>query len=163
MSTIPLRIDSRLVHEARNAGALDDRSPTAQIEHWAKIGRVVEGVLTVKSLSKVKQLARVNELDSVLRMTQTETGRVRAKVLIAKEQGVTYSADPENPDLVIQRQADGSLLRGRFSNRKFVPLGAPKRRRKSADKSKPSQIRQRAVKDARQAPENRARGRTKSP
>ncbi|MEO6995663.1 MAG: hypothetical protein ABI273_18805 [Lacunisphaera sp.] len=74
-STIPLRIDSALVHRARSAGALFDRSPTAQIEHWAKLGRVLDSVLSGKSVGKVKELARVSALDEVVTLSQTDAGQ----------------------------------------------------------------------------------------
>ena len=43
------------VNEARESAALMDRTPTAQIEFWAKLGRVMEGVLTHDAIVTVKE------------------------------------------------------------------------------------------------------------
>jgi hypothetical protein len=120
MSTIPLRIDSGLVNQAREAGAVADRPPTAQIEHWAKLGRVLDAVLTGASLFTVKKLSRVPSLDDIVAASQTKEGREKTRAVIFSHGGPTYSADPENPALILERSPDGSVKRGRFLNRKFV-------------------------------------------
>ncbi|HEY3757611.1 MAG TPA: hypothetical protein VGL42_15770 [Opitutaceae bacterium] len=122
ISSIPLRIDSELVNLARTRGALFDRPPTAQIEHWAKLGRVLESVLVGDSVAKVKQRGNVAELDQVVALSQSEKGRKKALALIAKGAGPVYEADPKTAGLVIERRADGTVRRGRFSNRQFVPI-----------------------------------------
>ncbi len=122
MSSIPLRIDSELVNLARTTGALFDRPPTAQIEHWAKLGRVLDSVLLGESVANVKRRGNVAELDQVVALSQSEKGRKKAQALIAKHAGPIYETDPRAPDLVFERRADGSVRRGRFSNRQFVPI-----------------------------------------
>jgi hypothetical protein len=122
MSSVPLRIDSELVNHARSAGAVFDRSPTAQIEHWAKLGRVLDTVLSGESIAKVKQRGKVADLDQVVALSQTERGRKRALAMIAKHGGPTYESDPSAPDLLVERRADGSVRRGRFVNRQFVSV-----------------------------------------
>jgi len=121
-STVPLRIDSGLVNQARSAGALQDRPLTAQIEHWAKLGRAVDAVFSGASASKVKQLARMSALDQVVALSQTEQGREKARALIARHEGPLYEAAPGTPGLIIERRPDGSVRRGRFANRQFVPV-----------------------------------------
>lgn len=122
MSSIPLRIDSELVNQARASGALFDRPPTAQIEHWAKLGRVLDSVLVGDSVAKVKQRGNVAALDQVVALSQSEKGRKKALALIAKHAGPVYEGDPTSPDLVVERRADGSVRRGKFANRQFVPV-----------------------------------------
>ena len=122
MSSVPLRIDSELVNLARTAGALFDRPPTAQIEHWAKLGRVLESVLLGESVAKVKQRGNVADLGQVVALSQSEKGRRKALALIAKHAGPVYETDPKTPDIVLERRADGTVRRGRFSNRQFVPI-----------------------------------------
>jgi len=130
-ATIPLRIDSQLVHQARTAGALHDRPPTAQIEHWAKLGRVLDPVLSGRSVTRMKQTARIEDLHSLVETSQTVEGRQRVLALIRRHGGPVYEADPENPDRVIERQPDGSTRRGRFVNRRFEPA-KPRTRRSVA-------------------------------
>jgi hypothetical protein len=122
MSSVPLRIDSELVNHARSAGALFDRPPTAQIEHWAKLGRVLDSILSGESISKVKQRGKVADLDQVVGLSQTERGRKKALAMIAKHAGPTYESDPSAPDLLVERRADGTARRGRFVNRRFVSV-----------------------------------------
>ena len=40
--TTAVRVSDKLVREARRVSAVDNRSVTAQIEHWAKIGKCAE-------------------------------------------------------------------------------------------------------------------------
>lgn len=122
MSSVPLRIDSELVNQARSAGAVFDRPPTAQIEHWAKLGRVLDRILSGENVAKVKQRGKVADLDEVVALSQTERGRKKALMMIAKHSGPTYESDPSAPDLLLERHADGSVRRGRFVNRQFVSV-----------------------------------------
>jgi len=122
MSSVPLRIDSELVNHARSAGALFDRPPTAQIEHWAKLGRVLDCILSGEGIAEVKRRGNVADLDQVVALSQTVKGRKRALAMIAKHAGPVYEADPGAPELIVERRADGSVRRGRFANRRFVPV-----------------------------------------
>lgn len=122
MSTIPLRIDTDLVNVARESAALMERTPTAQIEFWAKIGRVIEGVITHDALVAVKEVSKVKPLDELLAMASTPKGKQRALAVIRSHKGPTYSADTLVPGLIVETQPDGSKRRGRFANRRFLPL-----------------------------------------
>ena len=122
-ASIPLRIDSTLVHRARTSAALADRTPTAQIEHWAKLGIALEPVLSGASAARMKQTARIEDLDEIVAISQTAAGQERVRELIQRQGGPVYEADPEDPTLVIERLPDGSSRRGRFENRQFKPVG----------------------------------------
>ena len=126
-TTIPLRIDSNLVHRARSSGALLDRTPTAQIEHWAKLGLVLEPVLSGKSITRVKQTAPIQDLAKVVEFSQTEEGQKRVAALIHRYGNPVYEADPKNPELVIERSPDGTTRRGHFINRRFEPVSRRKK------------------------------------
>lgn len=122
MSTIPLRIDTDLVNVARKSAALMDRTPTAQIEFWAKLGRVMEAVLTHDAIVTVKEASQVKKLDELLAMVSTPEGKMRALAEIRRHKGPTYSADPDEPGVIIESLPDGSRRRGRFVNRRFTAL-----------------------------------------
>lgn len=126
MPTVPLRIDSELVNQARSAGSLFERPPTAQIEFWAKLGRVMEAVLTSASIAAVKQRARVKNLDEVLALTRTKKGRQKALAVIARHKGPVYTVDPNASHVILEKLPDGTVRRGKFVNRCFVedPPGA---------------------------------------
>lgn len=127
-STVPLRIDSGLVNQARSIGALFDRPSTAQIEHWVKLGRVLDTVLSGNSAAKVKELARVTVLDKVVTLSQTGAGRKQAQAIIARHRGPVYEADSSDSSVIVERSSDGSVRRGRFINRRFVPLKAARQK-----------------------------------
>jgi hypothetical protein len=84
-------------------------------------------VLSGKSIAQVKQLNRVADLDAILTMTQTAVGQSKARALIAKHKGPTYSTDPERPDVIIERLPDGTSRSGKFINRQFVAIAAKTR------------------------------------
>jgi hypothetical protein len=121
-TTLPLRIDSDLVNQARSAGAMFDRPPTAQIEHWAKLGRVLDAILSGASTLRIKQAGRVADIGRVVALSQTEKGRKKARTLIFKHGGPVYEADTEASGLIVERRPDGSSRKGRFVNRKFVAV-----------------------------------------
>ena len=122
MATVPLRIDTELVNRAREAAALMDRTPTAQIEFWAKLGRVMEGVLTHDAIVTIKDTSRVKRLDEVFALVSTPEGKERALAEIRRHKGPTYSVDPHEPAVVMESMPDGSKRRGLFVNRRFTPL-----------------------------------------
>jgi hypothetical protein len=122
-ASIPLRIDSALVHRARTSAALADRTPTAQIEHWAKLGIALEPVLSGASATRLKQAARIEDLDEIVANAQTAAGQERVRSLIQQQGGPVYEADPDNPTLVVERLPDGTSRRGRFENRQFKAVG----------------------------------------
>ncbi len=120
-TTTPLRVDQALVNQARSAGALADRPATAQIEHWAKLGRVVDAVLTGESAGKLKQLSRVESLADIIAYSQSPEGRRKARAAILQSGVPTYGTHPDFPEAVVQFKADGTKTPGRFVNRQFVP------------------------------------------
>lgn len=122
-SNMPLRVDAALVNQARNTGAVADRSATSQLEHWAKLGRVVESVLSGDSIAKVKGLSRVDNLAEILAFTQTPAGRERALKIILRSGRPTYESDPASPGFILERSPDGTVRKGRFLNRQFVAVG----------------------------------------
>lgn len=124
MSTIPLRIDAELVNEARQSASVMDRTPTAQIEFWAKLGRVLEAVLSHDAVVLMKTAARVRDVDELLARANTPQGRQRALAEIARHKGPIYSSDPDRPGVIVETRSDGSKRRGRFVNRHFTPLSS---------------------------------------
>jgi len=61
--TTAVRVSENLVREARLISAIDNRSVTGQIEHWARIGKCVEDnpELTYRLIKDI--LIGVEELD----------------------------------------------------------------------------------------------------
>jgi len=102
-----------------------DRSVTAQIEFWAKLGRVAEAVFAHDRIRLIKETGRVQDLDSLLAQVDTPEGRELAKAEIARHGAPIYGTDPAYPGLIVQKLPDGAKRIGRFVNRQFVVGQAP--------------------------------------
>jgi len=121
-STTPLRLDAALVNEARASASLFDRSPTAQIEFWAKLGRVAEAVLSHDSIKTLKATERVQDLTTLLSRADTPAGQKRAKAVIMRHGSPVYGSDSAFPGDIIETMPDGSKRRGKFVNRRFMAI-----------------------------------------
>jgi len=129
MSSMPLRIDVALVNKARTSGQLFHRSISQQVEHWANMGRVVEAVLGLSSVAKIKTLGKAPNIDRLLAGAHSQAGKKRTLALIAKKTGPRYGADSATPGGVIQYQSDGSAVPGRMVDGAFVATTKAKARR----------------------------------
>lgn len=119
-ATTPLRLDAQLVHDARSSAILMDRSPTAQVEFWAKLGRVAESVFAHDRIRTIKQMGRVQDLDALIARIDTGKGRQLALAEIRRHGTPTYGTDPMHPGFIVERRPDGSVRIGKFVNRRFV-------------------------------------------
>ena len=100
--------------------AIMDRSPTAQVEFWAKLGRVAEAVFAHDRIRLLKETGRVHDLDTLLAKVDTPEGRELAKAEIARHGTPIYGTDPAHPGLIVQKLPDGTKRLGKFVNRQFV-------------------------------------------
>ena len=121
-TTTPLRIDRTLVQEARNTATLLERTPTAQIEFWAKLGRVAEAVFAQGKILELQRAGRVQDLSALLTQTETAAGRELARAEIKRHGVPIYGTDPAHPGLIVQELPDGTRRLGRFVHREFVPV-----------------------------------------
>jgi len=121
MSSMPLRIDGDLIKEARVSGNVFHRSIARQIEHWAGLGKVLEGVLTVRSVAHIKSLKKPVDLDRLLASAGSSAGKKRTLALLAKKKGPLYGIKANRPKVLLQYQPDGTTLAGRMSKGVFVP------------------------------------------
>jgi hypothetical protein len=122
-ATTPLRFDSAFVNDARSSAALMERSVTAQVEFWAKLGRVAEAVFAHDRIRSLKETGRVQDLDGLLAKVNTAAGRELARVEIARHGTPIYGTDPAHPGRIVQKLPDGTKRLGRFVNRQFVAVG----------------------------------------
>ena len=121
MPTVPLRLDTALVNEARTAAPLFDRTPTAQVEFWAKLGKVAEAVFSTSSVRKLKATSRVENLARVIADADSPEGRSRFAALVHSKGVPLYRSAPGEPGVFIETQPGGAERRGRFVNRQFQP------------------------------------------
>jgi len=109
----PVKISDRLLARAREEAKGAHRSVTAQIEHWATLGRAVE-VMT--GHREVLALKRAGEHLAMPRyVSPQEIHDVLTRI--------TSDPDRESVKARIQIAPDGRRTRGRFEGGTFVPAG----------------------------------------
>jgi hypothetical protein len=126
----PVKISDRLLARAKAEARGAHRSVTAQIEHWATLGRAVEllaghrEVLALKRAGHRMSLppyAGPQEIHDALTHLAEDPDREGVKARIRAPGTPLYAGDPDDPDGVIQVAPDGRRTRGRFEGRTFVP------------------------------------------
>lgn len=134
----PLKVSDELYAVAKKEAKAADRSATAQVEHWAKIGRAVEAVLAHEELLTLKKTGellrpvfpsatrRKEVHDLLARVAASEDRRTVKAAVRAKGQPI-YAADPDDPEMVVQVDPDGTRTRGRIEGRRFVPADRSRR------------------------------------
>jgi hypothetical protein len=118
---MPLRIDGGLIKEARASGNVFHRSIAQQIEHWASLGKVLEGVLTIRSVAHVKSLKQPVDLGRLLASAGSSAGKKRTLALLAKKKGTLYGIKANRPKVLLQYQPDGTTVAGQMRQGVFVP------------------------------------------
>ena len=129
---MPVKLSDDLVQSARLEAAATDRSITAQIEHWAKLGRAVETALRhadVLALKRkngdlVKSFPEPAEREAVrilLERIATTTDRSAVVEKLQARGRPVYATDPRYPGIVVRIDPDGGRTPGRFMGRRFVP------------------------------------------
>ena len=128
----PLKVSDSLFAVAKQEAQATQRSITAQVEHWARIGRAVEAVLAHQELLTLKQVgelltpmypsaARRREVHDLLTRIAASTDREVTKTALRADGTPLYATDPEHPGMIIQVQSDGTRTPGRLEGRRFVP------------------------------------------
>jgi hypothetical protein len=127
----PVKVSDRLLTLAREEAESTHRSATAQIEHWATLGRAVEALVAHQDLLALKRAGQALPLPaSVARedvhrlLARLAEGRDRERVKrkIHAAGAPVYAADPDRPDLLIEIRPDGTRVRGRMQGRRFVAV-----------------------------------------
>jgi hypothetical protein len=130
----PVKLSDSLYIAAREAADVSHRSLSSQIEHWATIGRAIEGRLTVDQStllkSQVREPAATHNVSGTLQASlkaalanalQPDTQQAFAATLAENPQP-RYSTDPAFPACLIRENADGTRTPGRWSDGRFIPL-----------------------------------------
>lgn len=88
MASIPVRLSAKLATRAKEVAALQDRSLTEQVEHWARLGELVENAVSAATVYRLK--AQSYDVDARLAFSQTDEGRAKALALIESRNPVRY-------------------------------------------------------------------------
>lgn len=134
---MPVKLSDELVNVARKEAAAAERSITAQIEHWAKLGQSVEAALRHEDALAVK--ASEGKLavafpspatrDAVYQLLRNVASADHAQLGKALRRGRTvYESDPNGSGAIIRIAPDGTRARGRLEKRAFVRTVVARRR-----------------------------------
>ena len=126
----PVKVSDRLLAFAREEARGAHRSATAQIEHWATLGRAVEvlvaymEVLALKRAGQslpIPKFVRREEVHDVLARLVDDPDRQAVKSRIRAAGTPVYTSDADHPGSIVETQADGTRTVGRLQRRRFVP------------------------------------------
>lgn len=87
---VPVRLSEALTTRARSVAAVQDRSLTEQVEHWARLGQVVEQAITAGTMMKLKARSYDEGLADALAFADTSDGRAAALELIKNDNEVRH-------------------------------------------------------------------------
>lgn len=137
----PVKVSDALIEAAREAAPLANRSIAAQVEHWAALGRSIEGSLTSDQSMALKRSMRepsatysatpqniAETLAQAISQALTPASRELHRANIASSTTPTYGTDPALPGYLIEQRPDGTRILGKWVNGNFQPLapGKPK-------------------------------------
>ncbi len=128
MSSVAIKITSSIADAARRAAKLADRSLTAQIEHWARLGMDADEKLTGSAMMAMKQgdwetsskpqdvaeiQSYLNQLSLPGKATELAlaSGFLNGKTTYSREDGV-----------MVRTNQDGNETRGRMDGKEFIPF-----------------------------------------
>jgi hypothetical protein len=126
----PVKISDRLWALAREEARGTHRSTTAQIEHWATLGRAVEVMVAYRDVLALKRAGHTlpipaqvsrGEVHALLMGLVEDADREKVKARISAAGTPLYTTDPENPGMVVEVQPDGTRTPGHLEGRRFVP------------------------------------------
>ncbi len=118
---LPLRISDEIVLQARAEAEVSDRSLTSQIEHWVKLGMALEGVLGHRQAISLKRSGAAVPLSQALSQAESSEGQQRALQHLQSTGQPRYGVDPDHPGRILRVNPDGTLTRGKFHQRSFIP------------------------------------------
>jgi len=144
----PVKLSDSLIEAAREAAPAAHRSLAAQVEHWATLGRAIEGSLTSDESAILKgNVVREPAVRPYLREAAADPAHILAAALeravspefaaqvrasLGKLNGPKYGTHPDFPGYLVRHNADGTLTPGRMVKRKFVPARGASRKRSSS-------------------------------
>jgi hypothetical protein len=128
----PLKVSDGLFAVAKREAQATQRSITAQVEHWARIGRAVEAILAHQELLTLKQVGEIltplypsavrrQEVHDLLARIATTADREPTRTALRDSGAPLYTTDPEYPGMIVQVLPDGTRAPGHLEGRRFVP------------------------------------------
>src|SRR5262245_66302193 len=132
----PVKVSDRLLALAREHAKSTHRSATAQIEHWATLGRGIEVLVAYSQVLALKRAGQAlpvptfvtsDEIHDLLQGLAGEADREAVKARIRSGGTPIYEADPAHPGLIVEVQADSTRTLCRIESRRLVLEGVEPR------------------------------------
>lgn len=96
----PVRLSAALATHAREAAAIQERSLTEQVEHWARLGQIVEAAVLSSTVEQLKAISHDAALPKLLAAADTVAGRRKAAKLIRERNPVRHGTVGDDPAIV---------------------------------------------------------------
>lgn len=113
---VPVRLSEALTLRARTVAAVQDRSLTEQVEHWARLGQVVEAAISAETMQRLKARSYDEGLEDALAVADTAQGREAAAMLIRAENPVRYEELARGPMIAVTRDGTRSAVASPHTN-----------------------------------------------
>jgi hypothetical protein len=90
---VPIRLSAALTESAREVASVLDRSLTDQVEHWARLGQLVEAAVSSDVVMHLKARSHDAKLPRLLAFADTAEGKAKAVALIRERNEYRHGAD----------------------------------------------------------------------
>lgn len=94
----PIRLSVALTKSAREVASVLDRSLTEQVEHWARLGQLVETAVSASVTTQLKARSYAVDVPKLIAYADSAAGKAKAIELIRARNEYRYGADP-TPEL----------------------------------------------------------------
>jgi hypothetical protein len=109
---IPIRLSAALTESAREVASVLDRSLTEQVEHWDRLGQLVEAAVTSGTVAQLKARSYDAKVPKLLAFADTAEGKAKAVALIRERNEVRHGAF-SGAIYKLDRKGKKSLLKSR--------------------------------------------------
>lgn len=117
MPSVPVRLSASLAARARKVARVEERSLTEQVEHWARLGELIESSVSGPGARQLKTVSHDPELRNRLLAADTAAGTQKAARLIRARGGLRYGVLDADSGVVVRHANNGSRKRVRLGKR----------------------------------------------
>ncbi len=137
---VPVKVSDKLLALAKKEAQATHRSATAQIEHWATLGRAIEVMAAYRDVLALKRTGEALPMPAfvprriiheILAGLVGDPDREGVKARIRAAGAPLYTTDPRTPGVVTEVSAGGRRTPGRLVHRRFVPARRKSSRRRT--------------------------------
>jgi len=113
---VPVKVSDRLLTLAREEARSTHRSATAQIEHWATLGRAVEVLASYQDVLALKRAGQTlpvpaavarEEAHALFQRLVGDPAREGVKARIRAGATTMYAIDPRQPGVIVAIEPEG--------------------------------------------------------